>query len=69
MSQSGLQRLLESLRTADWIELVRNVAERMPQELIEAELSGRIGAQWNEGDESGASSELHPSEATVRQRR
>lgn len=48
LSQSDLQRLLESLRTADGIELVRNVAERMLQELIEAELSGRISAQWNE---------------------
>jgi putative transposase len=48
LSQSDLQRLLESLRTGDGIELVRNVAERMLQELIEAELSGRIGAQWNE---------------------
>lgn len=40
LSRSDLQRLLESLRTADGIELVRNVAERMLQELIEAELSG-----------------------------
>lgn len=48
LSQSDLQRLLESLRTADRIELVRNVAERVLQELIEAELGGRIGAQWNE---------------------
>ncbi|MFF7139617.1 IS256 family transposase [Streptomyces nodosus] len=52
LSQSELQRLLESLRTADGIELVRNVAERMLQELIEAELTGRIGAQWNEHTET-----------------
>ena len=52
LSQSDLQRLLESLRTADGIELVRNVAERMLQELIEAELSGRISAQWNEHTEA-----------------
>uniref|UniRef100_UPI0036D438A0 transposase n=1 Tax=Streptomyces kaempferi TaxID=333725 RepID=UPI0036D438A0 len=51
MSQSDLQRLLESLRTADGVELVRHIAERMLQELIEAELSGRIGAQWNEHTE------------------
>lgn len=49
LSQFDLQRLLESLRTADGIELVRNVAERvLLQELIEAEHGGRIGAQWNE---------------------
>jgi hypothetical protein len=52
LSQSDLQRLLESLRTAGGIELVRNVAERMLQELIEAELSGRISAQWNEHTEA-----------------
>jgi putative transposase len=52
LSQSDLQRLLESLRTADGIELVRNVAERMLQELIEAELSDRISAQWNEHTEA-----------------
>lgn len=43
LSQSDLQRLLESPRTADGIELVRDVAERMLQELIEAELSGVRG--------------------------
>ncbi|MET7885552.1 IS256 family transposase [Streptomyces avermitilis] len=48
LSQSDLQRLLESLRTADGIELVRNVAERMLQELIEAEAAAKIGAEWNE---------------------
>jgi putative transposase len=52
LTQSDLQRLLESLRTSDGIELVRHVAERMLQELIEAELSGRIGAQWNEHTET-----------------
>ncbi|MET8134098.1 IS256 family transposase [Streptomyces sp. NPDC005251] len=51
LPQSDLQRLLESLRTADGIDLVRSVAERMLQELIEAELSGRISAQWNEHTE------------------
>ncbi|MFJ4619490.1 transposase [Streptomyces sp. NPDC088812] len=42
MPQSDLQRLLESLRTAAGIDLVRSAAERMLQELIEAEL--RTGA-------------------------
>ncbi|UXY24326.1 transposase [Streptomyces cynarae] len=41
-------RLLESLRSADGLELVRGVAERMLQELIEAEATARIGAEWNE---------------------
>ncbi|MER8104062.1 IS256 family transposase [Kitasatospora sp. NPDC094016] len=48
LSQSDLLRLLESLRSADGLELVRGVAERMLQELIEAEATSRIGAQWNE---------------------
>uniref|UniRef100_UPI0038993BE3 IS256 family transposase n=1 Tax=Actinacidiphila oryziradicis TaxID=2571141 RepID=UPI0038993BE3 len=48
MSQSDLLRLLESLRSADGLELVRSVAERMLQELIEAEAAARIGAGWNE---------------------
>ena len=48
LSQSDLLRLLESLRSADGLELVRTVAERMLQELIEAEATARIGAQWNE---------------------
>jgi putative transposase len=39
---------LESLRSADGLELVRGVAERMLQELIEAEATARIGAEWNE---------------------
>ncbi|TJZ98941.1 IS256 family transposase [Actinacidiphila oryziradicis] len=48
LSQSDLLRLLESLRSADGLELVRSVAERMLQELIEAEAAARIGAGWNE---------------------
>ncbi|WP_406209715.1 IS256 family transposase [Streptomyces sp. NBC_01017] len=48
LSQSDLIRLLESLRSSDGIELVRSVAERMLQELIEAEVSAHIGAGWNE---------------------
>lgn len=47
LSQQDLLRLLESLRSADGLELVRRVAERMPQELIEAEATARIGAEWN----------------------
>jgi putative transposase len=48
LTQHDLLRLLESLRSADGLELVRSVAERMLQELIEAEASAKIGAQWNE---------------------
>ncbi|MGV9871477.1 IS256 family transposase [Streptomyces cellulosae] len=52
LSQSDLLRLLESLRSADGLELVRSVAERMLQELIEAEAAARIGAGWNEHTET-----------------
>lgn len=52
LSQSDLLRLLESLRSSDGLELVRGVAERMLQELIEAEATARIGAQWNEHTET-----------------
>lgn len=38
LSQQDLLRLLESLCSADGLELVRTVAERMLQELIEAEV-------------------------------
>ncbi|MDH6223278.1 hypothetical protein M2169_000248 [Streptomyces sp. MJP52] len=48
LSQSDLLRLLESLRSADGLELVREVAERLLQELIEAEASAKIGAEWGE---------------------
>ncbi|WP_042410520.1 IS256 family transposase [Streptacidiphilus carbonis] len=48
LSQSDLLRLLESLRSADGLELVRSIAERMLQELIEAETTNHIGAEWNE---------------------
>lgn len=52
LSQHDLLRLLESLRSADRLELVRGVAERMLQELIEAEATARIGAEWNEHTET-----------------
>ncbi len=52
LSQHDLLRLLESLRSADGLELVRSVAERMLQELIEAEATARIGAEWNEHTDS-----------------
>ncbi|WP_371666775.1 IS256 family transposase [Streptomyces sp. NBC_00289] len=52
LSQSDLLHLLESLRSADGLELVRSVAERMLQELIESEASARIGAEWNEHTEA-----------------
>lgn len=48
LSQSDLLRLLESLRSADGLELVRSLAERIVQELIEAEATAVIGAGWNE---------------------
>lgn len=48
LSQHDLLRLLESLRSADGLELVRGVAERLLQELIEAEATSRIGAEWGE---------------------
>ncbi|WP_411143448.1 IS256 family transposase [Streptomyces sp. x-80] len=52
LSQHDLLRLLESLRSADGLELVRSVAERMLQELIEAEATAKIGAEWNEHTET-----------------
>jgi putative transposase len=48
LSQSDLYRLIGSLRSSDGLELVRSVAERMLQELIEAEATAVIGAGWNE---------------------
>ncbi|CAL9674272.1 hypothetical protein SUDANB176_07648 (plasmid) [Streptomyces sp. enrichment culture] len=48
LSQNDLLRLLESLRSADGLELVREVAERLLQELIEAEATTKIGAKWGE---------------------
>ena len=48
LSQHDLLRLLESLRSADGLELVREVAERLLQELIETEASAKIGAEWGE---------------------
>ncbi|MET7593418.1 transposase [Streptomyces sp. NPDC005529] len=54
LSQSDLMRLLESLRSTDGIELVRGVAERMLQELIEAEATAHIGAGGNERTPSRA---------------
>ncbi|MGW6317655.1 IS256 family transposase [Streptomyces sp. NPDC055099] len=44
LSQSGLMRLLESLRTADGVESIRALCERILQELIEAEATEAIGA-------------------------
>ncbi|MFJ7200673.1 MULTISPECIES: IS256 family transposase [unclassified Streptomyces] len=52
MSQRDLLRLLESLRSADGLELVREVAERLLQELIETEAAARIGAEWDEHTEA-----------------
>ncbi|MEV6576446.1 IS256 family transposase [Streptomyces sp. NPDC051577] len=52
LSQHDLLRLLESLRSADALELVREVAERLLQELIEAEAASKLGAEWGERTES-----------------
>ncbi|MER5539938.1 leucine-rich repeat domain-containing protein [Streptomyces mirabilis] len=52
LSQSELIRLLESLRSAEGLELVRSIAERIRQELIEAEVTAKIGAEWNEYTEA-----------------
>jgi len=46
LSRSELIRLLESLRSAEGLELVRSIAERIMQELIEAEVTAKIGAEW-----------------------
>jgi mutator family transposase len=43
LSQSDLMRLLESLRTADGVETIRMLCERILQELIEAETTEVIG--------------------------
>jgi hypothetical protein len=44
LSQSDLMRLLESIRTADGVEAIRVLCERILQELIEAEATEAIGA-------------------------
>ncbi|KOV73252.1 transposase [Streptomyces sp. AS58] len=48
LSQHDLLRLMESLRTADGIELIRILAQRILQELIEAEATAHIGAEPGE---------------------
>jgi putative transposase len=52
LSQHDLLRLMESLRTADGIELVRVLAQRILQELIEAEATAHIGAEPGEHTET-----------------
>ncbi|WP_345942346.1 transposase, partial [Streptomyces sp. SID2888] len=52
LSQHDLLRLMESLRTADGIELVRTLAQRILQELIEAEATAHIGAAPGEHSET-----------------
>ncbi|MBO3752576.1 IS256 family transposase [Streptosporangiaceae bacterium NEAU-GS5] len=44
LSQSDLTQLLESLRAADSVEMIRHALQRMLQELIEAEATAVIGA-------------------------
>ncbi|MFJ4596555.1 MULTISPECIES: transposase [unclassified Kitasatospora] len=43
---------MESLRTADGIELIRTLAQRILQERIEAEATARIGAERGEHTEA-----------------
>lgn len=43
-SQHDLLRLMESPRTANGIELIGVLAQRIPQELIESEATARIGS-------------------------
>jgi hypothetical protein len=45
LSQHDLLRLLEPLRSADSLELVREVAERLLQELIETENTTKNGVK------------------------
>ncbi|MFC5959666.1 transposase [Streptomyces pratens] len=52
LPRSGLLRLLKSLRSANGLELVRSVAERMLQKLIESGAAARIGAEGNEHTEA-----------------
>ncbi|MDX3496666.1 transposase [Streptomyces turgidiscabies] len=47
MCSHDLRRLLES-RSSDGFEPVREVAERLLQELIEAEVASAIAAEWSE---------------------
>lgn len=51
LSQSDLMRLLESLRTADGVEMIRVLCERILQELIEAEATEVTGAAPGEHSE------------------
>ncbi|WP_254406345.1 transposase [Streptomyces sp. AC627_RSS907] len=46
LPQHDLLRLRASLRPADDLELVREVAERLLQELTEAEAATRTGGGW-----------------------
>lgn len=46
LSPHDLLHLPESLRSADDLELVREVAERLLQEPTEAEATTKIGAEW-----------------------
>lgn len=52
LSQHDLLRLMESLRTADGIEMIRVLAQRILQELIEAEATAHIGAEPGEHSET-----------------
>ncbi|MEU6995442.1 IS256 family transposase [Streptomyces sp. NPDC046465] len=51
LSQHDLLRLMESLRTAEGIELIRVLPQRVLQELIEAEATAHVGAEPGEHTE------------------
>ncbi len=48
LPESDLLRLMESLRTAEGVELVRVLAQRILQDLIEAEATAVIGTEVGE---------------------
>ena len=52
LSQSDLLRLSESLRSADGLEMIRTLVQRLLQELIEAEATLHIGAEPGEHTET-----------------
>ncbi len=69
LTQNDLLRLLESLCSADGLELVREVAERLLQELIEAEATTQIGAEWGEHTDARTTWRNGHREKTVTTRR
>lgn len=54
LSQSDLIQMLQSLRTADGVETIRMLCERILLELIEAEATDAIGAAPGEHSDQRA---------------